>query len=153
MAVTAFSVVTIFALLPVGLNTAQASRRDTRAAYLAQQIIGDLRSSSFTSAVIFYRDTDNSLKPLSTPPPLDLTVASTNFLAANEQDDVVSTPVSSAQYNSGMNTVGVTYLVQVTVLPMLNNLSQVSVEVSSPAQGPVGVRSRYGFQTMIANKD
>jgi uncharacterized protein (TIGR02598 family) len=153
MAITAFCVVTIFALLPIGLNTAQSSRRDTRAAYLAQQIIGDIRSSSFTNAVILSRASDNSLTPLPMSAPLNLSTPSTNYLAGSEQDDVLSTPVSAAQYGSGLNTAGVDYLIQLSVLPTsLTNLTQVTVEVSSPAQGVLGVRSRYSFETMIANK-
>lgn len=149
LAVAAFSITTIVSLFPVGLNAALESRRQTRAAYLAEQVIGDLRSSSFTNATIVYRENDGTLASLAS---FNLAVATTNFLTCDGENNVLSAATSD-EYASGVKNTSASYLVQVTAEPMaINGLSKVSVEISVPAQAPLVSRSRYGFQTMIGNR-
>ena len=56
-------------------------------------------------------------------------------------------------YTNGIGGGSANYLVQVTVQTnAIPNLSSISVEVSTPAQGALGSRSRFGFLTMIGNR-
>ena len=149
LAVTTFCIFVLLGLLPVGVNTAQNSRRETRAAYLAEQIVSDLRSSSFTNSTIVCL-TNGGLAAL--PSSFNLATASTNCLACDGADNVLAT-ATATQYANGVSGASVDYLVQVTVLPTaLTNLSSVSVEVSAPAQAALTARSRFSFQTMIGNR-
>jgi len=154
LAVTTVGIVAMLSLLPVGVNTALESRRETRTAYLAEQIVSDLRSSSFTNAAIL---TNNGSGALGVATNFNLGLASTNYLACDGAENVLST-ATAAQYANGFSGASADYLVQITVVPTtLTNLSSVylssvSVEVSVPAQAVLSARSRYGFQTMIGNR-
>ena len=147
MGVTTFCLITMLGLLPIGAGIALESRRETRAAYLAQQILGDLRSSSFTEATILCQ-TNGTLVAL---PSFSLADATTNCVTCDGDNNVLYQATAN-QYASGVSDTSANYLVQVTVQPSsLNNLSTISVEVSAPAQAPLSARSRYAFQTMIGN--
>jgi uncharacterized protein (TIGR02598 family) len=150
IAVASFCLVTILSLLPVGLHTAQVSRNQTRAAYVAEEIVGDLRSAPFTQAKILYEKSDGTLGTLAS---FTMTTPSTNYLACDGADNIVAT-VTAAQYSSGVGSAGTNFLAQVTVAPSIltTNLATVSVEVSTPAQSALSSRSRFGFQTMIGNR-
>lgn len=150
VAVTTIALVSIVSLFPVGLNSAASGRNQTRAAYLAKQLVSDLRSSPFTNAAVLFRNTNNGTLEVLTS--FNLTTGATNFLACDQQNDVVAL-ASPVQYASGMNDPGVNCLVQVSIVPTAwTNLCQVSLEVSAPAQAPLAARTRYGFQTMIGDK-
>jgi type II secretory pathway pseudopilin PulG len=155
--VATFALVTILSLLPVGLRTAQQSRNQSRAAYLAEQIVSDLRSSSFNNASILSPNTavpGSPLTALSATINLAAAPATTNFLylQCDGQNNVLATATAS-QYANGVSTANVNYLVQIGASSApITNLSTVSVEVSAPAQGALTSRSRYGFQTMIGNR-
>lgn len=152
MAVTSFGIVTILSLMPIGVHTALESRGQTRAAYLAEQIVSDLRSSSFTNASILYVDTNTPDAPLTALTSFSLGASSTNCLQCDGANNVLAT-ATSAQYTAGVSSADVNYLVQITVTPsVIDNLSTVSVEISTPAQAALTVRSRFGFQTMIGNR-
>jgi len=149
LAVTAFCVIAILGLFPVGANAAVKSRQETRAAYLAEEVVSDLRSSSFTNAAVLYQNGGGTLANL---PSFNMAFGTTNYLMCDNGDNVLST-ATAGQYASGVGSANANYLVQVTVLPTtLTNLSSISVEVSAPAQAALSVRSRYGFQTMIGNR-
>lgn len=148
LGITTFCIITLLALLPVGVNTAVKSRGETRASYLAEQIISDLRSSPFNSATIL-SSSGGSLAPLT---PFSMATASTNVLACDAANNVLAM-VPASQYAAAFAGTGTNYLVQVVVSPSaLPNLSTVSVEVSAPAQAALASRSRYSFQTMIGNR-
>lgn len=148
LAVTTFCIIILFSLLPVGVNTALESRRETRSSYLAEQIVSDLRSSSFTNATILCQ-TNGTLAPLT---PFSLAVATTNCVSCDGGDNVLY-QIASSQYAAGVSDPSANYLVQVAVTPTaITNLSSVSVEVSAPAQGALTSRTRYDFQTMIGNR-
>jgi uncharacterized protein (TIGR02598 family) len=152
IAVTTFCIATIVTLLPVGLHTALNSRSQTRAAYLAEQIISDLRSSSFTNAAVLYPNPLNG-NALSALTSIDLSKASTNYLICDNGNNVLSSPATSNQYAMGITDTAGNYLVQITVVPAaLAKISSVSVEISTPAQAALNSRLRYGFQTMIGNR-
>ncbi len=149
LGVVGFSVVAIFSLFPVGLKSALESRRETRANYLAEQIISDLRASPFTSASILYRKTDGQLDALSS---FSLASPTTVVLGCDEKENILQS-LSSTDYTSGVRNSTVEYLVQVKVEPTaFANLSQISVEVSAPAEAPLAGRSRYGFFTLIGRR-
>jgi type II secretory pathway pseudopilin PulG len=151
VAVTSFCLVSVVSLFPVGLNSAVGSRNQTRAAYLAKEIVSDIRSSSITNATLLYWDTTNAelgSLPLPGGNP-DLTVNQPLYLACDTTNNIVST-ATAAQYASGMNQPNINSLVQLSVSSTaLPNLFQVSIEVSAPAQAALVARARYGFQTMI----
>jgi len=148
MAVTTFCIIILLGLLPVGINTALSSRRETRAAYMAEQVVGDLRSSSFTNASIISTNS-GSLAVLTS---FGLATNATCVLTCDGADNVLAT-ATATQYTNGVSGNGANYLVQITVLPTtLTNLSSVSVEVSAPAQAALTSRTRFGFQTMIGNR-
>ena len=148
LGVTTFCLITLLALLPVGVNTAVKSRGETRAGYLAEQIVGDLRSTPFNNATILSLNS-GTLTPLAA---FSMATASTTCLACDGANNVLTTATTS-QYSSGIAGTSANYLVQVTVTPTaLPNLSTVSVEVSAPAQAALSSRSRYGFQTMIGSR-
>ncbi len=149
LAVTTFCIITLFSLLPIGVNTALESRRETRATYVAQQLVSDLRSSSFTNAA-FLCMTNGELTPLT--PSFSMVDAETNCVSCDGADNVLY-GVSSSQYASGVFDPNANYLVQVAVVPAsITNLSYVYVEVSGPAQAALASRTRYDFQTMIGNR-
>jgi uncharacterized protein (TIGR02598 family) len=148
LAVTTFCILILLGMLPVGVNTAQSSRRETRAAYLAEQIVGDLRSSPFTNSTIVCL-TNGALAPL---PSFSLATNGTCVLACDGEDNILamSTP---GFYTNGIGGTSASYLVQVTVQTnAIPDLSSVSVEVSAPAQAALIARSRFGFQTTIGNR-
>ncbi len=149
LGVVGFSVVAIFSLFPVGLKSALESRRETRAAYLAEQIISDLRSTPFDAATLLYRKSDGQLDALT---PFSLASTTTLVLGCDGTENIVKT-LSSAIYTSGINDSAVEYLVQVKVEPAaFSNLAKVSVEISAPAAAPLAGRSRYGFFTTIGRR-
>jgi len=148
MAVTAFCLIVLIGMLPVGLTSARESRRETRAAYVAEQVASDLRASFFTNATILCQ-TNGALEPLVS---FSLAETSTNCVTCDAQGNVLAA-VPANQYASPVIGTSANYLVQVTVEPTgLTNLSTVFVEVSAPAQGALSARSRYGFETMIGNR-
>jgi len=148
LGVTTFCIMVLLALLPVAVSTAQKSRGETRAAYLAEQIVSDLRSSSFANATIVSLTNGT----LATLPAFGLATNSTYCVACDGANDVLATAAAS-QYASGDTSAGVDYLVQVTVVPTnLTNLAAVAVEVSAPAQAALGARMRYDFKTRIGNR-
>jgi len=147
LGVTTFCLITLLALLPVGVNTAVKSRGETRAGYLAEQIVSDLRSSPFNNATILSLN-GGTLTPLAS---ISMATGSTNTLTCDAGDNVLG--IDAAPYASPVTSAGANFLVQVIVTPAtLPNLSTVSVEVSAPAQAPLSSRTRYGFQTMIGNR-
>jgi uncharacterized protein (TIGR02598 family) len=148
LAVTTFCILVLLGLLPVGVRTAQQSRGETRAAYLAEQVVSDLRSSPFTNSTILCL-TGGVLANL---PSFSMATNATCVMTCDGADNVlaISTP---ALYTNGIAGGSANYLVQVTVQTnAIPNLSTVSVEVSTPAQAVLGARSRFGFQTMIGNR-
>jgi len=148
MAVTIFCVITLLALLPVGINTAQKSRAETRASYLAEQVVSDLRSSSFNNATIVCQ-TGGGLAALTS---FGLNTNAVCVLTCDGADNILAMSTPSA-YTNGIGGGSANYLVQVTVQTnAIPNLSSISVEVSTPAQGALGSRSRFGFLTMIGNR-
>lgn len=151
IAVTTVCLVSVVSLFPVGLNAAVGSRNQTRAAYLAKEIVSDIRTSSITNATLMYWNAGNAdLEPLPEGNPgLDLTANQPLYLACDTTNNIVAT-ATAGQYANGLAQPNVISLVQLSVTPTaLTNLFQVSIEVSTPAGAALTTRSRYGFQTMI----
>jgi type II secretory pathway pseudopilin PulG len=153
LGIISFSVVLILGLFPVGLKSAQESRIETRASYLAGQIIDDLRSSPFNAAAILYRENG----ALETLPSVDLTTSTTFALGCDDNDNVIM-QVPAADYEDGSNATGVKYLAQVSIatppadFSAFPNLAQVIVEISYPATAQKTNRTRYVFFTLIGQK-
>jgi hypothetical protein len=146
--VTAFCILIMLALLPVGANAAVGSRREMRASYLAEQIVSDLRNSSFTNASVLYPNAG----ALSVLTSFGLQTNGTYAVTCDAGENVLAA-TTAVNYTNGVNAGGANYLVQIAVLTnAIPNLSSVSVEVSAPAQSKLTSRTRYGFQTMIGNR-
>lgn len=146
LGIVSFALVAIFGLLPTGYKSAIESRRDTRSAFIAEHIIGDLRSSSFSNATILYQGSNAKLTAL---PSFDLSMSGTRILACDGQDRILK-ELPVGDYDSGNSDAGVEYLAQVKVVPSgFNNLSQISVEVSAPPGAPLSSRTRRNFFTLV----
>jgi uncharacterized protein (TIGR02598 family) len=146
LGIISFVLVAIFGLFPVGYGNAMESRRETRAAYLAEQIINDLRSTPFNNASILYVGSDGVLDALL---PLDLSVNGVRALACNGQNAVVR-EIGETAYADGVSGDDVEFLARVRVNATgFDDLSEVSVEVSAPATAPLSGRSRHSFATLV----
>lgn len=146
LGIISFVLVAIFGLFPVGYGNALESRRETRAAYLAEQIIDDLRSSPFDSASILYLESDGALAALS---PLDLSVSGVRALACDGRNAVVR-EISEVAYANGGAGDDAEFLALVRVTATgFDDLSEISIEVSAPSTAPLSGRSRHSFVTLI----
>lgn len=146
LGIISFVLVAIFGLFPVGYKNAQESRRETRAAYLAEQILNDLRSSPFTSASILHEDGNGVLEAL---PALDLSLSGKRALACDNQN-AITRQIGEADYSNGVADPNAEFLAQVQVTPTeFDHLSEITVEVSAPVSAPLSARSRYSFHTLI----
>jgi len=146
LGIISFVMVAIFGLFPIGYGNALESRRETRAAYLAEQILADLRAASFYNARILVEDTSGELDALS---PLDLSVSGRRVLACDSRN-VILRDVEEAAYTSGAAAGDVEFLALIEVRPTgFQDLSEISVEVSAPSSSPLSGRSRHSFVTLI----
>ena len=146
LGVVSFSVLAIIGLFPVGYKNATESRRETSAAFLAQQISGDLRATPFTAATILCRGADGRLAALSQT--VDLSVAGTYVLACDAQDNVLR-EIGSGAYDAAYASADTAFLAQVRVVPLTGSLSRVEIEVSAPPAAVSSARSRFGFVTQV----
>ncbi len=145
LGIVSVAVVAIFGLLPVAYRSALESRRETQAAFVAEQIIGDLRMSSFTNARIISL---GGGEPEALPG-FSLAVSGTRAVAGDEQNRVTR-EITAADYDAGLTDESLSFLARIRVEPAgLGNLSKVEVEVSAPAAAPLSARSRQGFFTLI----
>jgi hypothetical protein len=139
----------LFGLLPVGYKSAQDSRRETRAAFIAEQINSDLRASIFTKAAIVLWDGDDKFLASS---PIDLSAAQTFVLGGNSENRLVK-ECSTSDYVSGIAGTDLEFLAEVKVeKTAFDDLSQITIEVSTPAGAPLGSRQRYGFSSFIRSR-
>lgn len=145
LGIIAFAVVAIFGLLPVGYRTGWEGRQETRSAYLAEQVLSDLRASQATRATIFYGADHAALKSL----PVDLTTAGDYFLSADASSRLTDVVASQEEYQRGVKGAG--YLSRITVTPdvVLPDLARVEVEVSGPAEAPLASRLRFNTVTLV----
>lgn len=138
LAVISFALVGIMGLLPVALQSAQDSQRETRAAFIAQQIFNDLQSLPGTNT--FLASNTNS------PPGgiwLGLSTNSTNQISYSEE----GLPISSGP-SSPTNAV---YFARIHVFANkpTNGLSSVQTIVETPANAPANRRVGYTFVTVM----
>jgi uncharacterized protein (TIGR02598 family) len=145
LGVVSVSVFAILGLLPVGYKDASDSRRETCSAFIAQQIIGDLRSSPFNAATILCRGSDGKLTALQTT--FDLSQSGTYVLACDAQDNILR-QLGSGTYDSPYTTADTAFLARVNVIPA-GSSSRVEVEVSAPPAAASATRSRFGFVTTV----
>ncbi len=146
LGVVSFSVVAMVGLFPVGYKNALESRQETSAAFIAQQISGDLRSSPFTNASVLYRGTDGKLAVLSS---FSLTGAGTHVFACGVQNNILR-ELGSGVYDAPCATADTAFLARIVIVPISSGgLSRVEVEVSGPAAAASTNRSHFGFVTMM----
>lgn len=146
LGIVSFALVAIFGLLPTGYKSAIESRRDTRSAFIAEQIVSDLRASSFSNATILCKGSDGKLTALT---PIDLRASGTRVLACDGQDSILK-ELAISDYDSSYTGAEAEYLARIKTTPTgLSNLFQIEVEVSAPPAAPLSSRTRRGFFTFI----
>ena len=93
LGVAGFCLVSIFGLLPIGINSNQASLEQTMAGNIASSIIGDLRSTPLTATATAHYGIQLPSASISTMGPS--TSAATIYLAANGDASANGAPVTS----------------------------------------------------------
>ncbi|MCS7008466.1 MAG: hypothetical protein NZL93_00845 [Chthoniobacterales bacterium] len=151
IAVVAFSIAGILAMLPMALRSASESHEETRANHIAQSIFSGLLLSN---ASLLLGEIPQQSQPL------NLSTSESWVLKFDYQSNPVGPPVrgSIAQPTDQKE---VQYLVQVTTRPnpalkFLNqtpfdasNCTLVEVLVTSPAKAPLQKRNRYSYVTLL----
>jgi uncharacterized protein (TIGR02598 family) len=93
LGVAGFCLVSIFGLLPIGINSNQASLEQTMAGNIASSIIGDLRSTPMTATATAHYGIQLPTTSISTMGPS--TSAATIYVAANGDASASGAPVTS----------------------------------------------------------
>lgn len=146
LGVVSVAVIAIFGLFPVAYRDSLESQRETRAAFLAEQIVSDLRSAPFTNAVILSKDSSGKLAALT---PFSLNASGVHVLAGDDENNVTR-ELGAADYDAPTSDASIAFLAKVKIEPTgIGGLSRIEVEVSFPASAPLLNRSRHGFFSMI----
>lgn len=145
LGIVSFVIIAILGLFPIGFKNAQESRRETRASYIAEQIVKDIQSPASTNVRVFY----GSTPPLSSLR-LNLAMGGTNVFGCDSANRL-SVLLGAEEYKNVNNDSSLDFLVQIAVTPALafSNLARLDVEVSAPAAAPLASRSRYYFTTLV----
>jgi len=147
--ITGFALVAILGMFPVALKAAELSKRETRATLIAQNVMADLKTGSFTDTAIW---TGESLTETNRRIPLNLGNAGAYFAAFNADGASLGiTNLAGSQYTNGLPVPDAVFMTRVAVSTNAasTNLAHVLVEVSAPASGPLTNRSLYHFATLI----
>lgn len=149
LGIVSFCLLALYGLLPMGYKNAQDSRRETRAAFIAEQVVSDLRTSTFNNAAVLLSDANNNLR---VSLPLDLGTTDDHFFGCDSENRLTG-EVTSAEYNSGVTDGNVEFLSQIKIeTTTFKDLSRVLVEVSAPPNVPLSARQRYSFVTFITKR-
>ncbi len=144
--VIAFSIVAILGMLPIALKSATESKKESRAAFIANHLLATLRATTFENARPF--------ESMATG--INLSISSNTTIAYTEIGEPLDV-VAESSYLSGVSSSGVTanatFLARISASPVssLGGLTSVSAEISSPAVAPRDNRQIFSFTTLIAN--
>ncbi|MFV0415203.1 MAG: hypothetical protein ACK5NG_02425 [Chthoniobacterales bacterium] len=152
LGIIAFALVGIMGLLPVAMRAANESQWETRATFIAESIMGELRSSSPDQTFIATAATDPASWE-SGPGRLSVNLAANNtyYILYDDEGEPVGTQSGASPVAS--NSPGV-FLAQVSIQQQaapMTNLSRVNVRVEVPASAPANRRSLYHFVTLLKN--
>lgn len=147
--ITAFCLLALYGLFPVAFKNAIDSRRETRAAFLAEQIVSDLRNSSFSNAILISKPTGEAPRPLSS---MSLAVQASRYFACNSENQIVN-ELTESEFSGGVSNPSVESLVAVRIEPTgFTNLSRIVIEVEAPPGVLAAHRASTGFSTLIGMK-
>ncbi len=149
LGVISFALVGIMGLFPVAMRSAQESQRETKAAFIAQQIFGDLKSLPGSRTMLVRGPTvANASSRIS----VDLSTASTHVLAYDDKGEGLTDNVQADSFANALNLPDAAYLAQVVVTPDVPaaGLSRVQARIEAPPGAPSTNRSRYTFVTVLS---
>ncbi len=148
LGVVAFAIVAIMGLIPAAVDSAAESKRESRAAFIAQNVFANLEATPFLAARAF--DDGN---------PIDLSVERVGNQSVHMFFDVNGTPLKEAQpsqYIAGAPSEDdAEFLARISVEPQTGsglNLSKVTVFLETPVAAPEGNRRRYPFVALIGDR-
>lgn len=148
LGVVAFAIVAIIGMLPVAMSSALESKRESRAAFIANHLAATLRATPFQNA-----------RPIeSMTSGINLAVSSNTTIAFDDNGAPIGV-IPDTQYQSGVplsgSTASASFLARVSAAPAsgLAGLASVSIEVSTPAAAPRSSRQAFSFVTLIANTE
>lgn len=146
--IIAFALVGIMALFPAATKAALESQRETRATFIAQQILADLTSGPPTNTFL---GTSAELAISNNRTPLNLATNNTFVLAYTEEGRFLQT---NAPQNFALPNPTASFLTKLTITTndLPSGLSRVEVLVTAPASATETNRSRYPFITLLRNQ-
>ena len=149
LGVISFALVGIMGLFPVAMRSAQESQRETKAAVIAQQIFGDLKSLPGAQTLLVRGPT---VANVSSRIPVNLGIASTYVLAYNDKGEGLTDSVDPAAFTNALTLPDAAYLAQVVITPdqPAAGLSRVQARIEAPPNAPSANRSRYTFVTVMS---
>ena len=140
LGIVSFAVLAIVGMLPIAMNSAQESMRETDATLIAQRIFSELKTGSGGNRSV----STASNTPMQV---INLTAnnSTNNFLGFKENGEVMGFTTSGAQ-NADLD-----FFAQISVFTNTGvaNLSRVQIDISAPAAAPPGARTTNSFITLL----
>jgi len=151
LGVIAFALVAIMGLFPVAMKSATDSQRETRATFIAQGVIADLKSGA--SPTNTYVSIATNFQLPAGRVTVNLENGSTNYLAFSEEGTPLGS-VSAGDFSNPLAAPSSAYGTKVIVTPdpTFPSLTRVEVQVEAPAAAVSTNRTKYNFITNLRNR-
>jgi len=142
LGVVAFAIVAIMGLLPTAVTSANDSKRESRAAFIAQGVFANLQASPFATA-----------KTVEGGPVIDMATASTSYLAFDTDGQPLGA-IRPSDFITGLSTPStIDFVARLSATPVsgTDGLTHVDLRLESPAPAAEGRRRGYTFVSLIGN--
>ena len=149
LAVISFAIVAIMGLLPVAMQTARESNRETRAALIARRIVDELQSLSATNTALVKGP--SVADPSRRITGLDLSSPSVRVLAYDEQGEGLTNDIAPDAFQGPIAAPGAYFAAEIRVTPDFPSpgISRVQATVEAPSSAPSSRRSSFVFVTLM----
>ncbi len=147
LGVVAFALIGIIGLFPVAIKSAQASRHETRATLIAQQIFSDLVVEKGSCRLVVMGP--SASEPSSVKRDFSLAVDGNEEFVAYDEDGVGLTGTGGEAFTNGYAPASFLARIEVDTNTGIPNLSRVQTTVETPAAAPSSNRSKFTFVTLV----
>lgn len=137
LGIISFAVIGIVGMMPVALKSAQLSTQETDATLIAQRIFSEFKTGNAGNRTITISGNSTTTIPLSSN--------STNFIAFKDNgvpQTLSTTNLTNPDYN---------FIARISISTNtgISNLSQITIDISSPASAPITARTTNSFVTLL----